>query len=82
MTADLSSAVYPVRELRQIVSERGEDVAADLQAKINALAGVGQLEAGNLAFLNATVEFRNNKFFRPQNCRPRNFWKYLFHTSD
>lgn len=40
----------------------GEDIAADLQAKINALAAVGQPEAGNLAFLNATVEFRNNKF--------------------
>jgi len=40
----------------------GEDVASDLQTKINALAGVGQLEANNLSFLNATVGFINNRF--------------------
>jgi hypothetical protein len=40
----------------------GDDLARDLQAKINALAGTGQLEANNLAFLNATVEFINNRF--------------------
>lgn len=40
----------------------GDDIASDLQSKINALAGTGQLEDGNLAFLNATVEFINNRF--------------------
>lgn len=40
----------------------GDNIAADLQAQINALAGVGGLEALNLAFLNATVKFINNKF--------------------
>jgi hypothetical protein len=40
----------------------GEDVAKDLESKINALAGTGQVEAANLAFLNATVEFKNNRF--------------------
>lgn len=40
----------------------GPDIASDMQAKINALAGVGGVEEGNLGFLNATVEFVNNRF--------------------
>lgn len=40
----------------------GENVANDIQSKINALAGTGQVEQYNLAFLNATVEFINNRF--------------------
>lgn len=40
----------------------GDNVAADLQAQINALGGVGGLEALNLAYLNATVKFINGKF--------------------
>lgn len=40
----------------------GDIVAQDLQEKITAYAGIGQLEASNLSFLNATCEFTNNKF--------------------
>lgn len=40
----------------------GEDIAKDLETKINALAGTHGLEEYNLAFWNATVEFKNNRF--------------------
>jgi hypothetical protein len=40
----------------------GEDIAADLQTKITALGGDGALEEFNVAFLNATVSFENNRF--------------------
>ena len=40
----------------------GEVIADDIQTKINALSAVAQPEAGNLSYLNTTVEFKNNKF--------------------
>jgi hypothetical protein len=40
----------------------GEAVAADMQTKINDLATVGAVEAGNLAFKNAWVTFENGRF--------------------
>jgi hypothetical protein len=40
----------------------GEAVALDMQQKINDLAAVGAVEAGNLAFKNAWVTFENGRF--------------------
>lgn len=40
----------------------GDNLAADLQTKINALAGIGGSEELNSAFLSCTVKFVNNKF--------------------
>lgn len=40
----------------------GEDVARDLESQITSLAASGQLESGNTAYLNTTVDFKNNKF--------------------
>lgn len=40
----------------------GDDIARDLESKITALAASGQLESGNTAYLNTTVDFQNNKF--------------------
>lgn len=40
----------------------GEAVAADMQEKIQVLAVTGGLEAGNLSYKNATVEFSNGRF--------------------
>lgn len=40
----------------------GDDVAADMQTQINALAAVGASEAGNLAFKNAWVTFDDGRF--------------------
>lgn len=40
----------------------GEDVADDMQTKISALGGVGGVAEGDLAFLNALVEFSENRF--------------------
>lgn len=39
----------------------GDDVAADLQAKIAALAAASGLEEGNLSFLNCTVVFQDGR---------------------
>ncbi len=41
----------------------GTAVATDMQSKIRELALTGGLEAANLAFKNATVEFINGRFF-------------------
>ena len=40
----------------------GDDIADDLQNKINLLAATGGAAEGNLAFLNAVVSFENNRF--------------------
>ena len=39
----------------------GEDIASDLQTKLSSLAAVSGAEDRNLAFLNCSVEFVNNK---------------------
>lgn len=41
----------------------GNDIAADMESKITALAASGAAEAGNLEFLNATVDFIENRFW-------------------
>jgi hypothetical protein len=40
----------------------GDDVAADLQSKIAALAAAAAVEEGNLSFLNCTVVFEDGRF--------------------
>lgn len=40
----------------------GEDVAKDIQKKINATAKTGGSKLGNLAYLNAVVKYSNNTF--------------------
>jgi hypothetical protein len=45
-----------------VVPVSGDDVAADMQTQINALAATGGAEAGNLAFKNAWVTFDDGRF--------------------
>ena len=45
-----------------VVPISGDDVASDMQNKINSMAAVGAAEAGNLAFKNAWVTFDDGRF--------------------
>lgn len=45
-----------------VLSLGGDTVAADLQAKIQALGKIGGAKAGNLSYLNACVTFVNGRF--------------------
>lgn len=58
----IDGSTYREIALEEGTGLTGDDIAADMQAKINALASVGGLEAGKVEFLSATVEFKNNKF--------------------
>lgn len=63
MKVSLSRSAY--REITLTthdVAVPGATVAADIQSKLQALSVTGAVEAGNLAFKNAVVEFDSGKF--------------------
>ena len=58
----IDGSQYHTVVLESGVGLSGEDIATDLQTKITALGGDGGAEEFNVAFLNATVSFENNRF--------------------
>lgn len=56
----IDGSSYETISLNEGTGLTGEAIADDMQNKINALYSTTQ--SGNLAFLNATVEFKNNAF--------------------
>jgi hypothetical protein len=55
------SSYYPIT-LSSGIGLSGEDVADDMQVQISALGGVDASAEGDLGFLNALVEFSENRF--------------------
>jgi len=63
MKVSLNGSTYRTITLtNQATPVSGSSVATDMQQKINELAATGALEAGNLAFKSAWVEFDNGRF--------------------
>ena len=58
----IDGSTYRSITLTQGTGLTGDDVADDVQTKINLLAATGGDEEGNIAFLNCIVSFENGKF--------------------
>jgi hypothetical protein len=59
LQVSLDGSAFQAIELSSGAGLSGENVATDLQSKLNAVSGTNGYD---LSFLNATVEFKNNKF--------------------
>jgi hypothetical protein len=63
MKVSINGSTYRTITLtNQTLTVPGSSVAEDMQTKIQNLSITGQVEAGNLAFKNATVDFSDGKF--------------------
>lgn len=58
----LDGSAYQPIVLASGIGLSGDSIALDIQDKLEALGAYGQAQANNVAFLNATVEFKNNRF--------------------